>query len=259
VENLLFERIGPTGNVDALKMSGVDDFVVRDSTFRGWGGSAIDMVGCHRGVVDSCTFTGVAGHDQHSGIQMKGGTTDIRVLRSTFTNAAQRAINLGGSTGLQFFRPRPEGYEAARIEIAGNRFTGGDAAIAFVTARDAHVHHNTIHLPRRWVLRILQETDSPDFAPCSGGTFEHNLVVFDANLRATINIGAGTAPDAFTFRNNAWYGEGVPSTPQLPVAEIDGIIGVDPKLVPATDSPLKIGSGDPHLKGIGADAFPPRD
>ena len=99
VEDMIFERIGPTGNVDALKMSGVDDFEIRNSTFRGWGGSAIDMVGCHRGVVESCTFAGLGGHDQHSGIQMKGGTTDIRVLRSTFLNAAQRASNLGGSTG----------------------------------------------------------------------------------------------------------------------------------------------------------------
>jgi len=259
VEDMIFERIGPTGNVDALKMSGVDDFEIRNSTFRGWGGSAIDMVGCHRGVVESCTFAGLGGHDQHSGIQMKGGTTDIRVLRSTFLNAAQRAINLGGSTGLRYFRPRPDGFEAARIEVAGNRFIGGETAIAFVTARDAHVHHNTIHRPGRWVFRILQETESPDFAPCSTGVFEHNLVVFDSKLSTTVNIGGGTAPETFTFRKNAWFGEGVPSAPKLPVDEADGLVGVDPKLNHVGTARLSIGSSDPRLEGIGADAYTGKD
>lgn len=255
VEDMLFERIGPTGNVDALKLSGVDDFVVRNCTFRGWGGSAIDMVGCHRGLVDSCTFIGLAGHDQHSGVQMKGGSTDIRVLRSTFLDAAMRAINIGGSTGLEYFRPAPQGYEAARIEVAGNRFIGGQSAIAFVTARDAHVHHNTIHRPSRWVLRILQETSSPDFMPCAGGVFEYNLVVHDSSLRTTVNIGAGTDPESFIFRHNAWFGEGVPSEPSLPVAETNPLVGVDPMLLGEGTPQLRIGSDDPRFKGIGADAF----
>lgn len=252
VEDVLFERIGPTGNVDALKMSGVDEFAVRTSTFRGWGGSAIDMVGCHWGLVESCSFSALPGHDQTSGVQMKGGTADVRVLRSTFTDAAQRAINLGGSTGLQFFRPNVQGYEAARIEIAGNRFLGGEAPIAIVTAQDAHIHNNTIVRPGRWVLRILQETESPDFAPCSGGLFEHNLVVFDANLKTTVNVGSGTAPETFTFRHNAWFGEGVPSTPTLPVAEIDGLVGVDPALT----KNLEVSSEDPRLARVGADSYP---
>lgn len=259
IADMLFERIGPRGNVDALKMSGVDDFLVRTSTFRGWGGSAIDMVGCHRGVVESCTFEGLTGHEQSSAIQLKGGTTDVRVLRSTFRDAGQRAINLGGSTGLQFFRPKVGDYEAARIEIAGNRFLGGETPVAFVTARESRFHRNTIVRPGRWVLRILQETESPAFQPCSGGAFENNLIVFDAKLRATVNIGARTAPETFIFRRNAWFGEGVASAPKLPVAETEGVLGIDPQLTPATyATPLRIQSTDPRLAGIGADAFPER-
>ena len=54
VENVTVTNIGPHGNHDGLKMSGVDQFIVRNCRFVGWGGSAIDMVGCHRGVVEDC-------------------------------------------------------------------------------------------------------------------------------------------------------------------------------------------------------------
>ena len=52
---------GPKGNHDALKMSGVDHFTVRKCHFEAWGGSGIDMVGCHHGVVEDCTFVGREG------------------------------------------------------------------------------------------------------------------------------------------------------------------------------------------------------
>ena len=44
------------GNHDGIKMSGVDDFVVRRCTIEGWGGQAIDMVGCHHGTIEDCSF-----------------------------------------------------------------------------------------------------------------------------------------------------------------------------------------------------------
>ncbi|MFT5468643.1 MAG: hypothetical protein ACI8UO_003754 [Verrucomicrobiales bacterium] len=103
---MVIEDIGPRGNHDALKLSGLSDFVVRNCTFAGWGGSAIDMVGCHNGLIDNCTFTGKDGFSQDNGVQMKGGSSKIRVTRSWFEHAGQRAINLGGSTGLPYFRPK---------------------------------------------------------------------------------------------------------------------------------------------------------
>ncbi len=45
LENLTILQTGPKGNHDALKMSGVDHFVVRGCYIEGWGGSGIDMVG----------------------------------------------------------------------------------------------------------------------------------------------------------------------------------------------------------------------
>ena len=55
---LVIREIGPRGNRDGIKLSGLDDFLVQDCTIQRWGdgGSAIDMVGCHRGTIDGCTF-----------------------------------------------------------------------------------------------------------------------------------------------------------------------------------------------------------
>jgi hypothetical protein len=72
------------------------------------------------------------------------------------------------------------------------------------------------------VVRILQETRDPGFAPCRDGRFEHNLIVFRrSGLRTYVNIGRGTAPETFRFSNNFWYCEDRPeaSKPQLPVSE----------------------------------------
>ena len=98
----------PPGNRDGIKLSGVDDFRVEGCTIEGWGtggGSAIDMVGCHRGLIEGCTFrhTDAPGS---TGVQAKGGSSDVVVRRNRFENAGGRAVNIGGSTGLAYFRPR---------------------------------------------------------------------------------------------------------------------------------------------------------
>lgn len=255
LENVTIEETGPTGNHDALKMSGVYDFAVRNCTIRGWGGSAIDMVGCHRGVVEGCRLFGAEGFSQATGVQMKGGTTDILVCNSFFDNAGTRAINLGGSTGLKYFRPRVPDYEAKDITIAGNRFVGSGAPVAWVTADGGHVHHNTFVFPHKWILRILQETSSPKFKPCHGGVFENNLVVYDSRVGVFVNVGPGTNPDSFSFRGNAWYQVDGTRKPVLPAKEEDGVYQVDPELKHIHTEKMVITSDDPRLEGIGAGAY----
>ena len=222
LENVTILKTGPQGNHDALKMSGVDRFTVRRCHFEAWGGSAIDMVGCHHGVVEDCTFVGREGFSQDNAVQLKGGTSDVLVQRCSFTNAGQRAINIGGSTDLQFFRPSVGDYEVKDITIAGNCFTGSLAPVAWVTADGGHVHHNTIVLPDKWVLRILQETSDPRFKPCHGGLFEHNLVIYDSRVQVFVNVGVGTAPETFQFRRNVWCDVEGCRKPQLPTPEEDG-------------------------------------
>ncbi|MBN2128289.1 MAG: right-handed parallel beta-helix repeat-containing protein [Sedimentisphaerales bacterium] len=222
LEDVTILGTGPEGNHDALKMSGVDRFAVRRCHFEGWGGSGIDMVGCHDGVVEDCTFVGREGYSQSNGVQLKGGTANVLVHRCRFQDAGHRSINLGGSTGLQFFRPGVGDYEAKGITIAGNRFTGSSAAVAWVTADGGHVHHNTMVLPEKWILRILQETEDPQFRPSHGGVFEENLIVYDSRVQVFVNVGPRTAPETFTFRRNVWLDAEGCRRPSLPVAEQDG-------------------------------------
>jgi hypothetical protein len=255
IEDVVIRDTGPRGNCDALKLSGLVKFAVRRCRIEGWGGSAIDMVGCRSGVVEDCVFTGKDGFDCSNGVQMKGGTEDVLVQTSFFDRAGFRAINLGGSTGLQFFRPKPGEFEARRITVAGNRFVGGQAAVAFVGSDAGRVVRNTIVHPTKWVLRILQEQRADGFLPCRGGVFEENLVVLDERCTTAVNVGDATAPETFTFRRNAWFRTGGDGWPQIPAPEKDAVRGVDPKLEDVGKPTMRATSKDPRLKGIGADAY----
>ncbi|MBT8045394.1 MAG: right-handed parallel beta-helix repeat-containing protein [Verrucomicrobiae bacterium] len=255
LEHVRIENTGPNGNHDALKLSGLYDFVIKNCTFRGWGGSAIDMVGCHRGIIEGCRLTGVKGFSQSNGIQIKGGTTRITVKKCSFDRVGHRSVNLGGSTGLQFFRPGVPDYEAKDITIAGNRFIGSMAPIAWVTAHGGHVHHNTFYYPEKWVVRILQESKDPRFKPSHSGVFENNLIIFDQRVRVFANIGPSTNADSFKFRNNAWYEVRGSRKPVLPTKEILGIY--QPKLTPKHLDPhvQKPIIRDARLKHIGAHGY----
>jgi hypothetical protein len=233
LERLHIADIGPQGNHDAIKLSGVDAFVVRDCRVEGWGGQAVDMVGCHRGLIDACVFRGKPGFSQDTGPQTKGGSREITIRCCLFDHAGTRSVNLGGSTGLRFFRPQGAPYEAKDITVEGCTFIGSPAPIAYVGVDGAVVRYNTIYQPSKWVLRILQETTEKGFAPCRNGRFEHNLVVFrQADVQVFVNIGPNTRPDTFTFADNFWFCEDRPeaSKPVLPVPESCGVYGRDPRL-----------------------------
>jgi len=255
IENVTILETGPRGNHDALKMSGVDHFVVRRCQFEGWGGSGIDMVGCHHGVVEDCLFTGRAGFSQSNGVQLKGGTEDVLVQCCFFKNAGQRAINLGGSTGLAFFRPEVRDYEARNITIAGNRFVAGMAPVAWVTSDGGHVHHNTVVMPEKWVVRILQESRDARFKPCNRGVFEHNLIIFDSKIQTFINVGPGTSPETFVMRRNAWHDIDGYREPSLPVEETEGVYLRDISIDRTSLTDGKFELNDDRIKAIGAHAY----
>lgn len=230
LENLRVTEIGPRGNHDGLKLSGLSDFVVRGGSIEGWAGSGIDMVGCHNGLIDRVTFRGRDGFDPSNGIQAKGGSSNLLIRRCDFINAGHRAINCGGSTGPAYFRPPDATAEARDIRIEHCRFVGGDTPVAFVGVDGAVFERNTIYHPRRWLLRILQESTAERFVPCRNVRFERNLILFRAaDIRTHVNIGPHTAPETFRFTDNAWSCTDRPgsSRPNLPVEETGGIHGRD--------------------------------
>ncbi|MFI5384588.1 MAG: right-handed parallel beta-helix repeat-containing protein [Fimbriimonadales bacterium] len=251
----------PGGGSNGIKLAGVDDFRIERCTVERWGGCAVDMVGCHRGVIESCRFEKGGG----VGVQAKGASADVTVRRCAFADYGGRGVNIGGSTGIPYFRPPlekvPPGsrYEAKDIVVEGCTFLRGGAPVAFAGADGATVRFNTIVDPEHWALRILQETSTPDFVPSRKGVFEDNLVVFRSAgwAEGGVNIGPGTAPQTFRFIRNWWFCSDRPdrSKPTLPTAEQGGVVGRDPQLRDPEHGDVGVNPGSPASK-VGAHALP---
>jgi hypothetical protein len=237
--NVRIHDIGAGGNNDCLKLSGLNDYFVLDSQIRTCSGQGIDHVGCHRGVIARNQLSGFAAAAGPA-IQAKGGSEDILITRNFLDDPGDRGINMGGSTGYEFFRPPLQtsqpNFEAKNIRVIANVIKGGGAAVAYVGCPSCVVMHNTIVDPVTWIARILQETVSDatyQFVPAAGGRFVNNLVYYTRGTLSTyedINVGASTDPGTFVFANNLWYAHDNPplSKPKLPVVEEGGIYGQDP-------------------------------
>ena len=232
MEHVTVSDIGPRGNHDGIKCSGLKQVTIRNCSISGWGGQGIDFVGCHHALISGCQLTGKPGFTATAGIQLKGGTSDVTVEKCHFLAAGQRPINLGGSTGLRFFRPQGANYEARRLVVRENLIEGSPCAAAFVGVDGAEFVGNTILYPEKWIFRILQETREPGFVACRDVRIRDNKIVFRrSEVNTEINIGPGTAPESFRFENNQWYAEDRPqnSQPSLPVQEMNGSYGTDPR------------------------------
>lgn len=238
-----FKNMGAQGNNDFLKLSGLDSFEISECTFKNAaaGGSGIDMVGCHYGRILRCQFDSMGSNC----IQMKGGTQFIHIQNNHFINGGQRALNLGGSTGLAFFRPIDAKFEAADIQVFSNVFKGSMAPIAYVGCERVDVANNTIYFPEKWVIRILQETvDVNRFVPCGNNSFRNNIIYYNSAVSTHVNIGSNTASSTFLFSNNLWFNSSNPSTskPTLPSTESSPINGQNPLFVSNTNFSLQTGS-----------------
>jgi hypothetical protein len=239
------------GGVTAgIKFSGVQDFVVEDSRVESWGGgSAVTVIGGHRGVIRRSTFR----HRDDAGatgLQIKGGSTDIVVRENRFEHAGLRAVQIGGTTDRRFFRPQPPApYEAAACTIEHNVFIGSEAVVAFVTADGSVFRHNTVYRPRKWLLRILQETTDAAFVRSRRGELSRNVIYFhgDDFPIGAVNVGAGTDAGSFRFRDNWWFRADRPdaSRPALPSPEIGGVYGRDPGFVNAAGGDLWVAADGP--------------
>lgn len=266
LRRLRVSDVGPQGNRDGIKLSGVVNFRVEDCTLERWGlgGSAIDMVGCHDGVIvgNVLRHSAAAAGAGANGVQAKGGTRGVVIRRNRIEHAGARALNIGGSTGLEFFRPALQAgedhWEAKDIRVEGNTLVGSTAPVAFVGVDGAVVRFNTIYRPERWAIRILQETTATGFVPCRNGVFSDNLVVFHSTQWSSggVNVGANTAPETFQFARNWWYCLDAParSRPSLPVAETAGTYGQSPQFRDAENGDLRLQPGSPAA-AVGAEAL----
>ena len=241
LRNILVRRAGSSGNQDAIKLSGVTGFLIDGVEVDDWGdgGSAIDMVGSHNGLIQNSWFHTSSHGAGGSGIRPKGGTKNvtIRANRVDLPIGAGRAIQAGGSTDSQFFRfiDGDSGYEAENIIAEGNVVLGGSSAFSWVNIDGGDFHHNYIERPGTWTMRILNENSGSAIVDTKNGLFHDNIVRFHdspSEYNRAVNIGSETEPNTFQFTRNQWYNEVTPtnSTPNLPTAEVDGVYGVDPAI-----------------------------
>lgn len=251
LRNLTVKNVGRDGNQDGIKLSGLDQFRVENCTVidPGGGGSAIDMVGCHEGVFFNNQII-----DAHSsGIQAKGGSANILIYGNVFKNAGLRAINMGGSTGMPYFRPLDAPYEAAHITVWANEFIGAQTPVAFVGCENGLFAHNTIYLPRKWVVRILQETVGERFIACHNNVIANNIMVIDNQVNTFVNVGPNTRPDTFRFANNLWFHTTNSNFrgPSLPVGEQNSVVQKDPQFKDLQNHDFRIEKNSPAIgKGV---------
>ena len=205
-KNLYIHDIGGTSNQDCLKLSGIRDYFVLNCQFErcggGASGSGIDMVGCHRGLIACSDFQQMSGN----AIQCKGGSEDVEIRWCRIREGGQRGINMGGSTGFEFFRPplstSEENAEARNIRVISNIIEDTVAAFAFVGCVDSIASNNTIVNPTQWIFRILQETASSEpyiFLPCGNNRVENNLVYFNSELLGIFYIASAPIPIRLHF------------------------------------------------------------
>lgn len=259
LRNLTIPNAGSGGNNDCIKLSGVDDFWVLGSDVAGCNsGEAIDMVGCHNGVISGNYFHDTVGQ----GVQAKGGSSDTLIHGNRFANIPVRAVNAGGSTGIEFLRPADATWEGLRIRVVANTFTrGGEmgSPIAFDACDECSFVNNTVVEPQRWVVRILQGATDPRFVPSRNGLVANNVfVVQHSSIRAYFNVGPGTAPDTFTFANNLWYAHdqdsswgGPTYTDGIP-AGVDELVQMDPQMIDRAAGNYRLMSTSP-ARGAGRD------
>ena len=273
LRNIRVYGTGSGGNNDCIKLSGLDRFFIVDSDLSGCNaGDAIDMVGCHEGVIHGNAFHQTEGS---GGIQAKGGSADVIIHGNTFTDVNARGINAGGSTGLEFFRPIDAAHEAARIRVVANVFVrpgeNSGAPIAFVGCDGCVFANNTVIEPRTWIARILQETVDARFVPSRNGLYVNNLIVLNVGaLRSGVfvNVGADTAPETFTFGSNLWWAldrDASWTGPDLPAPippETGSVVQMDPMLVDRAGGDYHISAGSPAIgagRAVDGPAYPDFD
>lgn len=258
LRDLTIARAGSGGNNDCIKLSGIDDFWILGSRVGGCDrGELIDMVGCHRGMIAENTFRAPVAN----GVQAKGGSSDVLITANRFEAIPGRAVNAGGSTGLEFFRPIDAPHEAARIHVIANVFDDvgamSGAPIAFVGCDACVFAHNTVLFPKTWVARILQETMDARFVPARDGVFANNIFVLrTSELRTFFNVGGGTAPETFRLERNLWYavdqgpGWSGPSYGGGLPPERDAFVQLDPALIDRDAGDLRLAPESP-ARGAG--------
>lgn len=238
--------------VECVKLAGVHDFWVLDSEIARCGdgaGAGVMAIGSRRGLIAGNTI-----RDVDKGLSTPGGSADIE-LRGNRVYADSTGVTLGGSVPEQYFRPPlvlgGPNVEARNIRAVANLIVGGIVPLEFANCVDCLAANNTIIDPYQ-LLRISSGSGtSPNYpiVATANGQLVNNLFVFHTDTGYFDYVSLSHAPlssvESFLLQSNLWYAVNDPaaSSPKLGkvvLIEIDGIAGIDPRLV-------DVAGGDYHL------------
>ena len=193
-----------------LNYSWLFDCEVERSHIGGRESAAIDSVGCHYNTVAYNYIHDVLG----IGVSFKGGSYEADIFANLFVNIGTSAVNMGQTTGDDFFRPslKKDGtmYEAHDIRTYSNIFIGGESSFSFICATNCYAVNNTVIMPRSFLFRVLNtdEADSRKLANAGSphdNTIANNIFYYGDSLRDPMNVGGKTSPATFVVQNNIFY------------------------------------------------------
>jgi hypothetical protein len=266
----------PSGVPNCLKLAGLNDFFVLNSTFERCGNGTVSGavgvggVGVHHGIVVSNRLAA----NGYGGVQVKGGSDDIQIAGNVFHDTGWRAVMMGGSTGRPYFRPPLSrstlNYEAARIHVSANIFTGSETAAVFSTCIDCEFTHNTVVDPSKWALRILNEAGRVEgyaFAGAANGLIAGNIFYFrraDLNAGEDINVGAHAETRSFYLSRNLWFAHDEPSQSDPRIPRFDGVhaeslTAMNPRFVGAAAGDFHLAPNSPARHRGNSSSVPIRD
>ena len=146
-----------------------------------------------------------------TGISFKGASTNCNIYGNLIINGGHMGAHMGQTTGRPYFLPAFEPgvtTEAQNIRTFSNIFIGGIAPVAFSSSRSNYAVNNTCVLPQKYLVRILNQNDDPDWymggAP-SEGTIANNIFYFDSLPGEHFNVSPNTPVDTFVVENNLFF------------------------------------------------------
>ena len=247
LRNMHFRNIGSGGNNDCLKLSGVDNFYIENSEFQDCDrGEAIDMVGCHDGLITGNHFHDVA----QNAVQTKGGSADVIIHGNRFVDIPFRAVNAGGSTNELYFRPANAANEAQNITVIANLFVRtGQSAVVFSGCVGCVATNNTLIEPSGSVFWAVEANTSK--GPGRDGRFVNNIVIFnesDLSGYSFFNTDGLPLIDTYFVDANLWFSRDNPAFSAVPngygfPTGGNGIVQQDPLL----DADYRITAGSPAI------------
>ncbi len=243
IRNITITNTGPQGKRHAIELSGLQDVRIHDVHIEGWGGSGLELIGCHGVAVESCRFSALDDYSQRHAIQIRAGSERVNITQCHFQVIAGAVVVIGGSSKLREFRPEipPDAdsrshYEARHVQLQRCTFLGGACPIVLAHCDDTLIRNSTFIRPRHAVLCTTAEQTDNRIAFTGRAIFGGNLLVWEpGDLRRLVAIAPADDAESFVFEESLWWST-EPAKQRARLGKLPGarqtpqITDLDPKL-----------------------------